>query len=133
MYPKLALTVTTLSKQTNKKMSTATKNTAEEDELPSKDSALTEEFLGTYVKINTQLTEKVAKILHERNVLDVATLLTWGRKGKDVLFHDLFGDLPNANTFKGITGLLWEFILKYHPERATKFAAPVGQKKVEID
>ena len=68
------------------------------------------------MKINTQLTEKVAKILHERNVLDVATLLTW--ETKDVLFNDLFGDLPNANTFKGIAGLLWEFILKYHPERA---------------
>ena len=64
----------------------------EEEELPSKDSALTEEFLRNYVKINTQLTEKVAKILRERNVLDVATLLTW--ETKDVLFNDLFGDLP---------------------------------------
>ena len=33
-------------------MSTATKNTGEEEELPSKDSALTEEFLRTYVKID---------------------------------------------------------------------------------
>ena len=66
-------------------MSTATKNTGEEEELPSKDSALTEEFLRTYVKINTQLTEKVAKILQENNVLDVVALLTWEKK--DVLFE----------------------------------------------
>ena len=97
----------------------STKRTAtneEEEVLPSKDSELTEEFLSTYVKINKQLTEKVSKILQEKNVLDVAALLTWERK--DVLFNDLFGDLPNANTFKAIAGLLWNFILKYHPERA---------------
>ena len=87
----------------------------EEEELPSKDSALTEEFLRTYVKINTQLTEKVAKILHERNVLDVATLLTWERKGEEVLFEKLF---KSNDDYYAIAGLLWEFILKYHPERA---------------
>ena len=84
-----------------------------EEELPSKDSALTEEFLRTYVKINTQLTEKVAKILHEKNVLDVATLLTW--ETKDVLFEKLF---KSNDDYYAIAGLLWEFILKYHPERA---------------
>ena len=105
----------------------STKRTAtneEEEVLPSKDSELTEEFLVTYVKINKQLTEKVSKILQEKNVLDVAALVTWERKGEDVLFNDLFGDLPNANTFKGIAGLLWDFILKYHPERAIQAIPP---------
>ena len=79
------------------------------------------------MKINTQLTEKVAKILQERNVLDVATLLTW--ETKHVLFEKLF---KSNEDFYGIAGLLWEFILKYHPERATKFAAPAGQKKLKL-
>ena len=97
-------------------MSTATKNTGEEEELPSKDSELNADFLIHFVKIDKRDAEEVAKILSDKKVRVVATLLTW--ETNDVLFNDLFGDLPNANTFKGIAGLLWEFILKYHPERA---------------
>ena len=96
----------------------STKNTGEEEELPSKDSELNADFLIQFVKIDKRDAEEVAKILSDKKVRVVAALLTWERKGEDVLFNDLFGDLPNANTFKGIAGLLWEFILKYHPERA---------------
>ena len=67
-------------------------------------------------------------------IRNVAALLTWERK--DVLFHDVFGDLLNANTFKAITGLLWEFILKYHPERAIQATPPTKRNilmKVDAD
>ena len=84
----------------------AAKNTREEEEFPSKDSELNADFLIQFVKIDKRDAEEVAKIWV------VAALLTW--ETKDVLFNDLFGDLPNANTFKGIAGRLWEFILKYH-------------------
>ena len=97
----------------------STKRTAtneEEEVLPSKDSDLNADFLIQFVKIDKRDAEEVEKILSDKKVRVVETLLTWERK--DVLFNDLFGDLPNANTFKGIAGLLWEFILKYHPERA---------------
>ena len=96
-------------------MSTATKNTGEEEELPSKDSALTEEFLRTYVKIDKRDAEEVAKILSDKKVRVVAALLTWERKGEDVLFEKLF---KSNDDYYAIAGLLWEFILKYHPERA---------------
>ena len=94
----------------------AAKNTREEEEFPSKDSELNADFLIQFVKIDKRDAEEVAKILSDKKVRVVAALLTW--ETKDVLFNDLFGDLPNAITFKGIAGLLWEFILKYHPERA---------------
>ena len=97
-------------------MSSVGKNPGEEEELPSKDSELNADFLIRFVKIDKRDAEEVAKIFSDKNVLDVRTLLTW--ETKHVLFHDLFGDLSNANTFKGIAGLLWNSILKYHPERA---------------
>ena len=97
-----------------------------EEELPSKDSELNADFLIQFVKIDKRDAEEVAKILSDKKVRVVQTLLTW--ETKDVLFHDLFGDLSNANTFKGIAGLLWEFILKYHPERAN-IPIPISSKK----
>ena len=71
--------------------------------------------------------------MRERNVLDVATLLTWERKGEEVLFEKLF---KSNEDFYGIAGLLWEFILKYHPERATQATPPTKRKilmKVDAD
>ena len=100
-------------------MSTATKNTGEEEELPSKDSELNADFLIQFVKIDKRDAEEVAKILSDKKVRVVETLLTWERK--DVLFEKLF---KSNDDFYGIAGLLWDFILKYHPERAIQAIPP---------
>ena len=71
-----------------------------EEELPSKNSELNADFLIQFVKIDKRDAEEVAKILSDKKVRVVATLLTW--ETNDVLFNDLFGDLPSANTFKAI-------------------------------
>ena len=82
-------------------------------ELPSKDSELNADFLIQFVKIDKRDAEEVAKILSDKKVRVVETLLTW--ETKDVLFEKLF---KSNEDFYGIAGLLWNFILKYHPERA---------------
>ena len=40
---------------------------------------------------------------------------------------DLFGKLEDPDYFKVSTGHLWNFILKYHPERAQPIGQPVAK------
>ena len=124
----------TQSKQKMDSTKNSTATNKEEEILPSKDSELTEQFLVTYLMIDKLDVEEVVKIFRDKKIRNVAALLTWERK--DVLFHDVFGDLPNSNAFKAITGLLWEFILKYHPERAIQATPPTKRNillKVDAD
>ena len=103
----------------------STKRTAtneEEEVLPSKDSELTEEFLSTYVNIHPNSAKLVTPILKKKGVFVVSDLLVW--ESKDELLKDLFGKLEDPDYFKVSAGHLWNFILKYHPERAIQAIPP---------
>ena len=56
----------------------------------------------------------LCKILSDKKVRVVETLLTW--ETENVLFEKLFKS--HEDFYGSIAGLLWSFILKYHPERA---------------